>query len=188
MPASFKLATLANFYPPFPLSSRPFAHIHTTFNKTDLIHESGAGSKEVRVSDNVRAREEHSTAEFQREAASPRDLAAMLQVVLSIRVSEAIKIRRRLQKFLSVLRHGRSAAEVVAAHRVRGTAASSSASRPRPDQRPDGSEGHIPKVGVTQNGRPRAKRTVASDVLYDHVDPGTLVIAIEAIYLDPRAK
>ena len=29
---------------------------------------------------------------------------------------------------------------------------------------------------------------LASDVLYDHVDPGTLVIAIEAIYLDPRAK
>lgn len=28
----------------------------------------------------------------------------------------------------------------------------------------------------------------ASDVLYDHVDPDTLVIAIATIYLDPRAK
>ncbi|KYM95236.1 hypothetical protein ALC62_14147 [Cyphomyrmex costatus] len=53
---------------------------------------------------------------------------------------------------------------------------------------PNGSKGHRRNREAFVVPTSSTDTRLASDVLYDHVDPGTLVIAIEAIYLDPRAK
>ncbi|TGZ45838.1 hypothetical protein DBV15_02678 [Temnothorax longispinosus] len=75
------------------------------YTKSDLIHESGAILKRFLLASTTRSHESIPS-EFQRYKVQEshgisEGFAVTLQVVLSIRVSETIKIRRRLQKFLS---------------------------------------------------------------------------------------
>jgi len=100
-----------------------------------------------------------------------KSLAVTLQVVLSRRVFETIKIRRRLQKFLSAYEY----------IQMIGGISSPGASYP------NGSKGH-PRNREARFLCPQATHrhpTCIRRALYDHVD---LVIAIVAIYLDPRVK
>ncbi|EFN65489.1 hypothetical protein EAG_16120 [Camponotus floridanus] len=127
----------------------------------------GGDFKEVSVSDDADARMKA----FHRNLKGTRikSLAVTLQVVLSRRVFETIKIRRRLQKFLSAYEY----------IQMIGGISSPGASYP------NGSKGH-PRNREARFLCPQATYrhpTCIRRALYDHVD---LVIAIAAIYLDPR--
>lgn len=165
------------------LCSPTFIHpllIHIIFNKSDLIHESGAILKRfpltsttfawkhsIRISKVHKAHESHGIS---------KGFAVTLQVVAFDPCFRNDKDSPEITKIPERVR-----VQTIGGISNPGATATHS-------MYPNGLKGHRRNREAFVVPTSSTDTRLASDVLYDHVDPGTLVIAIEAIYLDPRAK